>query len=505
MLVLMQFLPRQSRVGGLLAAAMLLALVTIPAAASEWLRMEDDGFTFVGDVSERRLKQIAGDLRMFRHAVGRFITNEPSGDAMPVSVFAVSHDSWEKYVRPREHLGGVFVPGYFSADILIDAESGWDAARTVVYHEFTHHYVHNLDKFPYPAWFHEGLAQFLGTTVRQGRELILGRMPYGPWLDPGASAWIPMKRLLMVNFDSPEYRGHDAANQFYGQSWLLMHYLLVPDPERRNRLASLLDGMVNSEDPDSALDASLGLTSAALDAELQGYFRRQNFRILTIPAPAAIEKVTERPRAISEAQSLRELGLAALRARPDDAGRVVPVFSRLLSLKPNDHTGMAGLALALRASGKGEEAARWIAAVAREPNAEARALRLCGAYHTGAIKDASNPNASLSRARECYQRALRTDPGDYEALITLVELENDPDPGENDERIAALERARKRFPQNEFLGFALAKCYFNAGRADDSLATLRRAVAATRDPALRRQMSALVLRLTASIEHKDIQ
>jgi hypothetical protein len=49
-------------------------LAASAAAVADWSRIEVDGFTFTGDVDERRLKAIASDLRLFRYAIGRYIT-----------------------------------------------------------------------------------------------------------------------------------------------------------------------------------------------------------------------------------------------------------------------------------------------------------------------------------------------------------------------------------------------------------------------------------------------
>jgi len=470
----------------------------VPAAAADWSRLEVDGFTLIGDVDERRLKAIATDLRLFRYAIGRYITTVPSGDAMPIRVLASSEATWERHLRPREGLAGFFIPGLFDGDILIDADHGWDSARMTVYHEYTHHYMHNLDKFPYPVWFNEGLAQFLSTTARDGRSLILGRMPYGNWLKTGDDSWIPLSRLAKVDHDSPEYIGHEQQSQFYLQSWLFVHYMLVGDQSLRDGLNAYLGDTVNGGDPAVAAAKAFGRSFETLDSELKSYFRKQNFRVLKLPAPAKIDKVKEKAAPLSEQEAMRALGLAALRGHPQDPQRVAPVFKRLLEIDAGDTTAMAGLALTLVDEDE-DEADRWIKSVEESARADPMALRLCGDFHIEQLDgDAAAEGAEdyVARARECYQRAFAADPADDYALIGMARLSESRLPEDSSALISSLERALGRYPQSEYLALELARIFYNTGEDERALATLRRAISVTRDPAMRRELAVLLRKLS---------
>ncbi len=460
------------------------------ASQAGWLRLDVDGFTLIGDVSEKRLQLIASDLRFFRYAIGRYITSTPSGDALPIMVYAVSDDMWEDYVRPREDLAGIFVPQPFQADVLLDAEGGWERSRMVVYHEYTHYYIHNLDKVPYPTWFHEGIAQFMAPMTRDGNELVLGRMPYGKWL--GRNEWIPMSRLLVVDNSSPEYLNHSGQSQFYGESWLFMHYLLVDSPQRRDGINRLLSMMVNGADPASATQAAFGATPEALDAELQAYYRKQKFRVIPIPAPEKVENVMVAAVPMGESKALREIALATLRSRPEDAGRVIPLLRRVLELAPDDKASLAGLATALDRTGSAAEADAAMATASQPEVNDAEALRLCGEYYAARAAKSDDEAASekyLADARQCYVRAIEANPGDYQSLVDVVLMTKDPSVDETAKWTAALERAQAHYPQSEYVSYALSRTYFESDQYEKSLAMLKRAAEATRDPVQRRKIA----------------
>jgi tetratricopeptide (TPR) repeat protein len=459
-------------------------------AQAGWLRLDVDGYPLIGDVSEKRLQLIASDLRFFRFAIGRYITSTPSGDALPIMVYAVSDDLWEDNVRPRPDLAGIFVPGAFQADVLLDAEGGWERSRMVVYHEYTHYYIHNLDKFPYPTWFHEGLAQFMAPTIRDGKELLLGRMPYGNWL--GLNDWIPMSRLLVVDNSSPEYLNHSGQSQFYGESWLFMHYLLVDSLQRRDGINRLLSQMVNGADPASATQAAFGASPEALDAELQAYYRKQKFRVIPIPAPEKLEKVKTAAVPMSEAAALREVALATLRGGPDDAERVIPLLRRALELAPDDKAALAGLATALERTGKTTEADAAMEKASQPEVKDAVALRLCGEYyatHAAKTQDEPASEKSLADARQCYVRAIEANPGDYQSLVDVVLGTTEPSAEDTAKWMSALEQAQARYPQSEYVSYALSRTYFENGQHEKALAMLKRAAESTRDPVRRRTIA----------------
>lgn len=482
------------RVIQVVIAVTLLLVAAASRAADPWQRLEVDGFTFSGDVGDKRLRDIAGELRLFRYAIATFITTSPSGEALPVRVLAVRRATWEQYLRPREGIEGIFVPGPFGGDIIVNAESGWEQARMVVFHEFTHYYVHNLDKFPYPPWFSEGVAQFFEPTIREGRELILGRMPYGNWLDVNDGKWIPTARLVQVDHQSPEYVRHDSMSQFYGQSRLFVHYLLVGNRAMQDGLGVFMSGMVNGQDPAALAQSAFGQSFEAIDAALKAYYQKQRFQVIPLPAPRDLAKVKERAAAIPGGEALREAALAGLRARPEDPARLGALFEGALGVDPADARAMAGFAIVLRATGDRARADGLMSAAIGGPRADSAVLTLCGDYHASAVGDDAG---DLEGALACYRRAVAADPANYAALVALAMLVEDPSPEDNRAMIAALQAGITRYPQSEFLGLALAKSYFNAGEFARSRDTLRRAANLTRDPGMRRRVAALLRTLPA--------
>lgn len=470
------------------------------APAEEWSRLEVDGFTYIGNVGDRKLKSVALDLRLFRQVLSRFITSSPSGDAMPVQVFILSKDYWERYARPTEGLSGVFVPSLFEANILLDGDGGWASAKTIVFHEYAHYYIHNLDKFEYPPWFNEGLAQFLSVMYRRGNKVILGAMPEGRWISTDDGVWLPFARLVQVDYDSAEYRDHDGESQLYPQSWLLLHYFLVQRMDLQSGLNRFLSDMDDGTDPEAASRAAFGLTTAQMDDELKAYARRRQYAVRPYPAPKGLDRSMPGVTRLSEAEALSALGHAALTAGSDDSRRLVPLFTRLLEINPEDVSAMAGLGMAQRQAGKVDEADRLLAAVASSQTTDSRSLRLCGEFFVGRMlrEGIETPTGKRDQqtALNCLDRAVRTNPRDYLALYNLAELtRNTGEPSGIDIR-SALAAALERFPQSEHLKYALAAQYLQAGDLDTGSALLREAIGLARDAKYRRQLVELLGRVS---------
>lgn len=462
------------------------------APGAEWSRLDVDGFTYIGNVGDRQLKSTASDLRLFRHVLSRFITSSPSGDAMPVHVFILSKDFWERYARPVEGLAGVFVPSLFEANILLDGAGGWTSARTVVFHEYTHYYMHNLDKFDYPPWFNEGLAQFLSVMYRSGNRVILGAMPEGRWISTDDGVWLPFSRLVQADYESVEYRQHDGGSQLYPQSWLLVHYLLVNRMDLQTGLNRFLGDMNGGTDPETATRDAFNVTATQMDDDLKAYAHRREYAVLPIPAPKELDRSMPKVTHLNEAEALKELGHAALTAEPEDTRRLVPLFTRVLEINPEDVSAMAGLGMAQSQAGQTEQAERLIAAVARSETTDSRALRWCGEFYIGQMLRAGAETETGKRSQEtalhCLERAVKANPGDYLALYNLTQATQIAgDPPEINISLA-LESALERFPQSEYLRYAIAVRQVQAGNVDNGITMLREAIKLARDQDFRRQL-----------------
>ena len=91
-----------------------------------------------------------------------------------------------------------------------------------------------------PVWFNEGLAEYDSTYQMYGeREATLGRVKEEHVFEL-RERFIPLTELLAVDHRSPLYNEGERRGVFYAESWALVHYLLLGNPQRKGQLATYL-------------------------------------------------------------------------------------------------------------------------------------------------------------------------------------------------------------------------------------------------------------------------
>ena len=63
--------------------------------------------------------------------------------------------------------------------LVVQANAAADAGSTAL-HEYVHFVLRNGAATRYPAWYDEGLAEFLSTVSMQDEQVVIGTIPAGP-------------------------------------------------------------------------------------------------------------------------------------------------------------------------------------------------------------------------------------------------------------------------------------------------------------------------------------
>src|SRR6185369_11829680 len=144
----------------------------------------------------------------------------------------------------------------------------------VAFHEYVH--LHLRDNIPgVPLWLNEGLAEFYGSLQFSGGEALLGLpLPYYIRL-LRSEEMLPLATLLGIDSRSPHYNEQDQSGIFYGESWALVHYLMLGGgPGRQDQFKRFLQLVSRGDDVVKALESSFGMTLDTIEKELYAYVRR---------------------------------------------------------------------------------------------------------------------------------------------------------------------------------------------------------------------------------------
>ena len=160
--------------------------------------------------------------------------------------------------------------------MLALADTNRDSLSTI-FHEYTHLLSRHNDDI-WPLWLQEGMAEVYSTFQATGRGVRIG-LPIEHHLRLLTNApFMPLKELLAVKHDSPEYNESEHQGIFYAESWLLTQFLMNGDnASLKARFPNYTKLLRAGQPRDTALQRALGMSLPALEAELQRYLARGVF------------------------------------------------------------------------------------------------------------------------------------------------------------------------------------------------------------------------------------
>jgi tetratricopeptide (TPR) repeat protein len=161
-------------------------------------------------------------------------------------------------------------------------ESSLSLPEIILFHEYAHHFMMQYAPASYPAWYIEGFAEIASTAATMpGGRMAWGKPAEIRQYSLDVSRWVPVRILL-----SQTYASFPDGADFYGQSWLLAHYLTFSQEragQLRRYLALLGAGRAQA---DAAVEAFGDLE--VLNREASKYLASRSFpyRAVPIEAPA---------------------------------------------------------------------------------------------------------------------------------------------------------------------------------------------------------------------------
>jgi tetratricopeptide (TPR) repeat protein len=277
-------MPEGMKMGALLKLAGLLLALALPSAASaEWREADTPHFRIYSEGGDARLLRFAERLEML-DALLRKATGTPA-DTPPTKVRIILLDNVEQ-VRSVYRGTGKSIAGFYTVNMqgpLAVAprrdgdESVLSAPEIILFHEYAHHFMMQYAPASYPAWYIEGFAEIASTAAT----ISGGKMAWGKPADTRqysleVSRWVPVRLLL-----GQTYAAFPAEADFYGQSWLLAHYLTFSQ-ERAGQLRRYL-ALLGAGRPqqDAAVEAFGDLE--VLDREVRQYLSKQSFPYRAVP------------------------------------------------------------------------------------------------------------------------------------------------------------------------------------------------------------------------------
>jgi hypothetical protein len=318
----------------------------MPRSGTRWYSLDTAHAELTGSVAPLNLEQIGLDVERLRGALS-FVTRHLELDSpVPTRLFVFGQKrEFRRYARltgTKAPVAGIFVKTPVADYILVDAAAGLDPAR-IAYHELLHEVVAN--NYPTaPLWFNEGLAELFSNFWTNGYRIEIGAPQKHHLRSLESAPMMPLEQLFAVSPDSPAYTEDSRKDLFHAESWLLVHYLLVGDADRRGRLQACLAALARGQSSEVAILHAFGLEPRTLLAALDGYRRREALPLLTIDLPEPLAPAVGEATRLPRAEVLYRLGDLIARARPSERRRAERHFREALKLDPEHAGARAALA-----------------------------------------------------------------------------------------------------------------------------------------------------------------
>jgi Flp pilus assembly protein TadD len=285
----------------------------------------------------------------------------------------------------------------------------------VVFHEYVHQLVQMRSHSRHPAWYAEGIADFLSTLERRGDEVILGAVPDSRRITLGRELDMPLDQVLTATSTWSLPVGRRSG--FYARAWLLVHHLLLAD-DREERdfarsLATYLDAYDRGEPSLEAFASAFSLPVGDLDIRLERHYRKlPTIRYPVTAFPFAndwkMETLSVRERTLLLARYTRE-------SNPEEALRML---TNLQPVVAQDAEFLAALAVVHAYLRRDNEVESLLSrAIDLDEHRFAVWLEAGRAWRTLCSVSGEDcvPRGYLRKAGAAFDRAYALDPEDVEA------------------------------------------------------------------------------------------
>lgn len=254
--------------------ALLASLLTSSTAFSaEWYAVTSDNFTIYSDGPEEQTKGLIEKFEIFRNSALTVLGLPDEPEKQPLLIVVYNNPRDFGRISPKG-AAGFYYDSIFGPRMLTRGIGLGIADQGTLFHEYVHYLLNQRSRFNYPRWYHEGLATLLMTT-RITDTVFVG--------NPPLAAVLGIKYGTLPTVHNVVTGGGETRERFYLTAWLLSHYVSLGNKTRREQTTEYLRRYDAGEDPVAAFEASYGITTRQMDAELADYARRETLGALEAP------------------------------------------------------------------------------------------------------------------------------------------------------------------------------------------------------------------------------
>ena len=304
---------RKPALGAALGLLFLLAAPLTIQAKDNWTSVRSQNFQLVGNASEKDIRLVANRLEQFRSVFALLFPAIKLNSPVPTTVIVFKSDSSYKPFKVNQNIAGYFQPGEDVNYITLTTEtSSEDHPFRTIFHEYVHLLIENTMGPTVPVWFNEGLAEYYSTfdITDENRKVLLGDLVRNHVLYLRETKFLPLRTLLAVDHKSPYYNEGNKMNIFYAESWMLMHYLLQGEHQkRRPQLVRFLELLGSNTTIDNAFQQAFQIDLEAFEKDFRSYVQGAKYMATAVTFEKKLDFDSEMKSApLTEAEAQAYLG-----------------------------------------------------------------------------------------------------------------------------------------------------------------------------------------------------
>lgn len=452
-------------------------------AKSKWVKTEIPGMSVLSESSERTTRKLLEELSDARATLELLFPSFARKSPIPLQVYIFDSAKSFAKVAPlyegKAKAGTVGMyrkSGYTGPALIIVADGERDYLRSIVFHEYVHHLLHQPG-INLPPWLDEGFAELFSTIEREKNDrVVVGKSNRTRLYRLQNSEPIPFDRFFQIYRGSPEYSsGSHQTSVFYAQAWAFTHFLMhgehgFPKDSYHQLFNRATKGKSIGE---ADIQELLGVDYAQLDAQLSEYCRKGRFTQLLyqLPPSASVRDATLKRASEGEIELMRGSLLLSIRG-PQEA---YPYLVRASKLLGNDSTATAYLGYHAMSQKRWDDAC----------NEFAKAVDIGGDspylflnYATSKIRDKLGDYAFVPNAldRECTLATLRllfrarelAGGFSEELYMRIGEVWLSSTVRPEDKHMSILIEGQNLYPNNEWIAFYLAHYFAQNQRLSEA-------------------------------------
>lgn len=317
-------------------------------AKRPWYEAQSAHFNIYTCGTRQEVFQLAARLEQFRGAYG-LLAGAQAVASPPIVVMAFPDQKELDPFLPQYQGKPANLSGFFTRqsdeNLIVLALSGTNrGSMQTIFHEYSHLLFRHNDHV-WPLWLQEGMAEMYSTFEASGRSVRIGHPLRHHIYLLEHSELMPLKELLAVEHDSPQYNESERQGVFYAESWLLTHYLMNGDNAvLKARFGQYTKLLREGQDTEAAFTNALGVSLKALEGGLKRYLARGQFEPVNYIVSADLSAphvVTTH--SLTPVETCYWLGNELMRIRRPDAAE--PFFDRGKKIAPMSPLPYEGLGL----------------------------------------------------------------------------------------------------------------------------------------------------------------